>query len=1156
MSSIYPEATNNHQDEQAFLSRAASYNHLPDLAAEQPCPPSLRRTFSDLTYPNHSESPSKEDVAAGKDILRRTSLRSKEKTTIAVSRFTVSSEDLTNPMDGETLVPPADVPETPPPVVEAQTTETRPLEAQASETPAPPEPVTRPSKARSMSGRLVSLARKPWTSSSAPHRSPAPSARSARVRALRTDEPSPPSSQSSSPKTSIQLDTAPGPDPATPSRKRTILNKRPRRPTVAVVTQSRSDSPGTPSSPSPHPLSTKTSLERLTASFNVSTPVLPPMPKLPPSAANAHGGVDVPRKKDELWAVFRGLEADFQKFQAKSSALKANVIRSSLLPFLNRNHSDPSYKSLRPEDLDRRVNILNKWWTGLLEMLNGKHNQSISGTDRPVYLEAVVGIMTRPEWRIPFPVPPSGGRSPKPLQHASTSISESSEGSSGSDFLVESIHHNIRNIFTQNLLSQMSFVVERMSMRHAPASLVAFCGKACAYAFFFCPGVADILVRLWNTPPSVFRRIFAQSNVDRSNSTRAFTQDLALNFPVALRSLAFHAHTPLVRYLRQKPDVPLSTAQLPWQSPWVSRWCGRDSDLFFVFVKYIHILYADALPCELEKGQRLLAPGLLPVHSQLLVVLEDTLYKQSIPQAPENTHTAAAITFDDFIEGADAAVSALPLGAANSHRSMAENRLIILLRDFLSESSVEPKQARLLYAESFSTIMKTAAQMTSLFDHNACFLLCDFVEEVVPIMTRFSRTSEEPEIFDWKFWQQVCKQMIQSHNSLTEVRVFSFLFAIWSPWTASEERKEDLCLGFLLHEPLFFHYFNHWSPMVRAYFHRLVCWRLGRFNGDPTPLDTKIYETLSGRLLRIWRYFLAFQTRAEESATALLSSAPCTPAPGRRIIIIRCDNPLSPANLFVSFDRVVPPVPSEQNSSTSNTSSQPADPTPAPEIPPPPKKRWNLLKAMFGGSSSAKSSGDSSPTSSSDESDTGGSDTTVAADKCLDGHWRPKSHSGELARPKTAHQPYSFKFSLEWMDRPQWPSRNKRLYTPCIPVAAQLHLQLRSSIVKSDDSESTSDSASAGQTEDGKKNDLAAVDDTAMTGSDTASASEQSTSEPDLTLALKDTLVASKYAGRALAEWAQIVSECDSFFSRRRDEGVPCDRMVETPTLGVESFRK
>lgn len=469
-------------------------------------------------------------------------------------------------------------------------------------------------------------------------------------------------------------------------------------------------------------------------------------------------------------------------------------------------------------------------------MLNGKHNQSISGTDRPVYLEAVVGIMTRPEWRIPFPMLTPGDSSPRPLKPTPSSISAGSD-SSGSDFLLESIHHNIRNIFTQNLLSQMSFVVERMSMRHAPASLVAFCGKACAYAFFFCPGVADILVRLWNTPPNIFRRVWAQSSADCSRGTRTLMQDLALNFPPALRTLSFHGHTALVRYLRQKPDVPLNTAQIPWQSPWVSRWCGRDTDLFFVFVKYIHILYAEALPLDLEKDKRILAPGMLPIQSQVLVALEDTLYKQSVPQIPESSHTAAAITFDDFIEGADASVSALPLGGANSHRSMAENRLIILLRDFLSESSVEPTPARLLYAESFSSILKTAAQNTSLFDHNACFLLCDFVEEVIPIITRFSQ-SVDVDFFDWKFWLEVCNQMMQSHNSLTEVRVFSFLYSVWNVWTVSEERKAEICLNFLLEESLFFHYFSHWSPMVRAYFQRLLCWRVGRFNGDPSPLDT------------------------------------------------------------------------------------------------------------------------------------------------------------------------------------------------------------------------------------------------------------------------------------------------------------------------------
>ncbi|KAL4810482.1 hypothetical protein BDV18DRAFT_150655 [Aspergillus unguis] len=1098
-------ATTNQEDQSNLLSRAASYNNLPDLPTAEPGSPGLRRTFSDLTFQTPSDSPSKEDVAAGKDILRRTSVRrSKDKSTVAVSRFTVSSaEDLTD------ATRPSEPPEPPPKIPQTR----------------PPSPVARPSKARSMSGRLVSLARKPWSSSSSPNRSTSPSSKApARLRSLQTDDAA---SQASSIRGSASLDLGPGSDSAMPSRKRTILSKRPRRPMVAVVTQSRADSPSSPSSPSPRSILAKGSLERLTSSLNVSTPVLPPTTK----SSVAPGNDSVPdssKRKDELWNVFRGLEADFQKFQTKSSALKANVIRSSLLPFLNRAHPLQNVKELRPEDLDRRVNILNKWWTAMLDMLNGKHNQSLSGTDRPVYLEAVVGIMSRPEWRMPFPMPAE--QLSNPPKGTATSISETSEASSGSDFLVESIHHNIRNIFTQNLLSQMAFVVERMSLRHAPASLVAFCGKACAYAFFFCPGVADILVRLWNIPPSVFRRVYTESHVDKKTGLRAMAQDLALSFPPTLRSLSFHVHTAFVRYLRQKPVLPVNTTQIQWQSPWVSRWCGRDTDLFYVFVKSIHVLYAEAIPSYLEKSARILSPGLLPIHAQVLVVLEDTLYKQSQPPMPESSHNSAAITFDDFIEGADGSASALPLGAANSHRSMAENRLIMLLRDYLSDSSIEPNNARLFYAESFCMIMKTTAQRTSLFDHNACFLLCDFVEEAIPIIARYSK-SIEMDLFDWKFWLEACRQMMQSHNSLTEVRVFSFLFCIWGVWTSSEERKADLCLGFLLDEPLFYHYFSHWSPMVRAYFQRLLCWRLGRFNGDPSPLDSIIYDTLSNRLQRLWEFYLATQIKAESGSAAALSSAPCSPAPGRRIIIIRCDSPMSPSNLFMSFDRVLPKPPSE---SANGSGAEAAEAQNAP------KKRWNILKAVFGAS---RSNEEASSTASSDESDTTVSDAPAAGEKGAD------ASSSEQPRPKTPHQPYTFKFSLEWMDRPQWPSKNKRLYTPSLPVASQLHLQLRRSTLKADD-ESTSNETSESESEESKEQTPKSDNDTPPP------VPKKISSDSDLTAAADDKVASSKYAGRALAEWAQIVAECDSFFSRRRDEGVPNDRLVETPTLGVEGFRK
>lgn len=46
------------------------------------------------------------------------------------------------------------------------------------------------------------------------------------------------------------------------------------------------------------------------------------------------------------------------------------------------------------------------------------------------------------------------------------------------------------------------------------------------------------------------------------------------------------------------------------------------------------------------------------------------------------------------------------------------------------------------------------------------------------------------------------------------------------------------------------------------------------------------------------------------------------------------------------------------------------------------------------------------------------------------------------------------------------------------------------------------------------------------------------------------------YSGRALAEWAIVVHESNSFFDRRRDEGVSALRHVEVPSLGVENMRR
>ena len=519
------------------------------------------------------------------------------------------------------------------------------------------------------------------------------------------------------------------------------------------------------------------------------------------------------------------------RFQSKSSALKANVVRTSLLPFLRNYAEHPSSFGLRPEDLDRRASILNKWWTALLEMLHGKNNQSISGTDRPAILDGISGIMERPEWRLsPSPLCPLTRRNlgtSTPRTKSSTSLA-----SSNTDFLSDSVHHNVRNMFVQNLNAQMAFVVDRMSLRNASASLVTFCGKATAYAFFYCPGIAEVLVRLWDTPADTMRRVLEENGVGKFENLGETSARIGSAFPPSIQQLGFCSLGKTLKHLRAQIALPLGTANIQWYGFWLERWLGRESDLFYAFVKNYHILVTDYTSPDTTKKEIMCVPGLLLVHAQILANLDSTIHRDAGSLHGDGSAGLPPI-FDDIMADPDAVASTLPSPPTNAVRLMAENRLIMLIRDFLSDRTMEHPRARQLFAVSFNDLLQACARRTSVYDHSACYTLCDFLEEALLILVRYEHISPaEGHLIDSKFWLDVCKRMISSENTMTEVRLFAFLYTIWPTITSDPERKNDICLGLLLDEDIFERTFSHWCPMVRAYFMRLICWRVGRYDGD------------------------------------------------------------------------------------------------------------------------------------------------------------------------------------------------------------------------------------------------------------------------------------------------------------------------------------
>ncbi|KAK5098104.1 hypothetical protein LTR70_004348 [Exophiala xenobiotica] len=843
-------------------------------------------------------------------------------------------------------------------------------------------------------------------------------------------------------------------------------------------------------------LRSRASIDRMYLS--VPSTKLPPLPSVSPDRVSDRSSENG-RQRDPHWIPFRSIDGEYASFQSKTSLQKAKVVRTILLPLLSKTLDRAAVHSLRAEDLDRRIVILNKWWTGLMELLHGSGQQSISGTDRPAFLEAICEIMVRPEWK----TPPynSSPTEPSDLQQCTMKTdSQSSIDSDEPDFLVRTIHQNIRNMFVQNIIQQMTFVVDKLSMRAAPASLVIFGGKTCAYGFFFCPGVADMLARLWHIPPGTLRRIFAEYGPASGRKAGIISRALASSFPPALRSLCFSSYTALSRQLQNKAQTPPNTAHIRWHGPWINRWIGRDSDLFFVFVKHYHLLVAEHLPRHLLLEERMGVPGLVVVHAQVLMNLESALYRQAGNVAAEHYSPASGDNPD--------AMAPLPMVIPNATRSIGENRLVMLLRDVIGKR--RPGNAALaeVLVGSFQYILKAAVRKVSMYNNDACFVLCDFLEELVPLVTKYQQVHVEDE--DWGFWLKVYRQLMQSQATMTQIRVIAFLYSTWSLLIINEEKKKQLVLDWLLEPRFFAQYFNHWSPMVRHYFYRLLCWRIARSDGNASDVDMEIYQRLSQLLNRSWAHHQYLAADAEMRDTAPPSTNPCSPAPGRALLIIRTDAHNRGAS-FTSFDKLMPPGANQSSPYTSHSSMLSKVPE-ADAQQTTTKKRWSILKTigLFSGPTNSRP-GEVTPPGSPDPANEGGNSRHSGSNKEQQAISRPSS---------PPPQPLNFRFSLEYSNsRPQLPSKGRKLPLPSLPHTSQKLLD-----------------------------DLNKLE--GMSSQETLTIKEIKPLKPR-----PEELNTARYSGRALSEWAQVVHECRNFYVRRKQEGCRSDSAVETPCIAVESFR-
>lgn len=510
-----------------------------------------------------------------------------------------------------------------------------------------------------------------------------------------------------------------------------------------------------------------------------------------------------------------------------------NIIRDCVLPFLRTWISHPLNTSVTAEDLQVRAIVLSKWWTTLLDALKENHNEKTSSHDRQMLLESLTGIMERPEWRLALNDSiPGLDVTPSP-EHKRRTSSTSSCGSAEISLIIEkaTIGASVCGLFTHHLAQQMTFVVDRMSQRTTPTSLVSFCGRACAYAFFFCPGVADMLVRLWNVRPAQMKRVLRAANVRSPFRFQTEANNMAHHFPACLHSLSFLSLRDATAKLQQPCTTYDVLKGVDWRGYWIKRWSGKDSDLFYAFIKQYHILLADHVPPDTPKGVWLFAPTVLPVFAQILANLDMTIHRQSAGAANPSPAKGKDSRSDRMFDDIDVSADAFAPASINATRIMCDNRLVTLLKDLLSLKQQTSLSASRLFALGFCDVLKAAACHTSVYDHHACFTLCDFLEEALAILGKFEANISGPSLIDWEFWMDVFSRMLRSENTLTQIRLYALLFTIWPLLDVSARWKEHLCLNILLMPAQFQRSFSHYCPLVRTYYHRLLCWRLARCDG-------------------------------------------------------------------------------------------------------------------------------------------------------------------------------------------------------------------------------------------------------------------------------------------------------------------------------------
>jgi hypothetical protein len=489
-------------------------------------------------------------------------------------------------------------------------------------------------------------------------------------------------------------------------------------------------------------------------------------------------------------------------------------------------------------------------------------------------------------------------------------------------------------------------------------------------------------------------------------------------------------------------------------------------------------------------------------------------------------------------------------------------------------------------------------------------MLCDFLEEALPTYHAFQTglntnraasighgafdfefpphisRAGQVDFIDWPFWLDVSQKILSSNNTMAEFRVLSFIFTSWDMIVSDQRRKRSLVIDWLLSPETFDYCFNNWCPMVRAYYMRLLCWRICRDCGSPSELDEEIYVLVAERLQTVWSHYLWLKRDAEDNGRLPPSTAPCPPTPQKRFMIIRTEVQTPASGLFLGFDQSQP-FASTLAGQDYNLSGSASDTMTAckPVTASSPSKKKSVFSKVLSWSSTAGVGvgGNQTPfRRNASENDLERLRAETAASRSSSQQPPKSSDSKDSSSSGDSglyydEVKYQFRFTLTWVNPNVLSqlSQHRILTRPRLPAPAQARVAARGGGML----------AVGGRSESAESmnyNNNTNSPELSSSGAFIAPARNARPTESTPTIKLVSADIVEKaqdiapsparlgpfqpvrptgmyeknkaYLGRALAEWGIVVNECNSFVDRRIDEGVFGLSDIEVPLLGVEGL--